>query len=350
MDILFKPEVVPSGETFVKHTNFKDVCPVVHSNTSWENLVPYIKKATRTFILPWIGRDLYDDLAAKYQADTALTDDQAEVMLLLQEAISHYAIYMALPLMNVQLTNLGVQQSNDREGTSAPPSQWAFKNARWEVLTQADQSLDNTLKQLTYEVSQGNAYYDLWVDHEAYNFGTSNFIRTNEELSTFLNYQQSLRAYKEVIRYVKLAEDRHVYPVLGKEMYNELKSEVLAGTLTTENQALLEKVQPMAANFGLFEAIPYLTLVQDGDGFRVVSRSDVMDSRRNLTNVTHQRAIESLRQAAEQNGNSYRADLQAFLYSNADDYPTFKNSSVYDSYDSTTTSYESIDGKGAVFL
>jgi hypothetical protein len=350
MDLLFKTSPPSSGNTLIKHTNFQEHAPIVNYNTDWLTLRPFIKRAVRTYILPWIGEELYNDIATKYQEDATLTDAQAETLELLQDAVANYAVVLAMPVLNVALTNMGTQQSSDREGTSNPPSQWSYNNAYWETLQQADSSLDQLLKQLTFQVELSNSYYDLWTSSNAYGYGKSYFFYSNDELSNHLNYNDSLRAYKAVIKFVKTSETRYLRPVLGKEMFDELDTQRQTNALTVENAALLTYVQRAAAQWGLYEAIPYLSIVQDGDGFKVVSRTDNMNSRRGMNTDAHQRAIESLRQAAENNGRTYLADLQQFLYENADDYPTFKNSSTYENYETGVTTYESPDQKGAVFL
>jgi len=350
MDILFKTTPPASGSTLVKHTNFAEHAPIANANTDWLTIFPFVKRAVRTYIFPWIGEALYDDIAAKYQSDFALTDAQAETLELLQDAVANYAVFLAMPVLNVALTNMGTQQSSDREGTSNPPSQWSFKNAYWSTLHQADASMDQLLRQLTFQVALNNDYYDLWTDSTAYDYGKSYFFRSNDQLSNHLNYADSLRAYKAVVPYVKAAETRYLRPVLGKEMFDELANQIETNTLTADNANLLTYVQQAAAQYGLYEAIPYLTLLIEGDGFKVVSSTDNYDNRRNLTNITHQRAIESLRQAAEGNAKTYLADLRQFLYDNADTYPTFKNSSVYETYTTSDTTYESPTQKGAVFL
>lgn len=348
MDLIFKAS--GADPLLIKHSNFREHYPGIHPNTDWASFSPYISKAIRKHLLPWIGRELYDDLATKFQDDETLTTAQAETLELMQNAAAYYAVYQAMPFMNLQLTALGVQQSNDREGTSSPPSQWSFMVTRWNALIQADSSLDQLMQQLADQVAAETAYYDLYKNSAAFNYGASAFFRETQELDAFLNFQGSIRAYKSLIKYVAEAEKRFVKPVLGAEMYAELQGEVEANDLTSENATLLEFVRPLAAAYGLYLAIPHLTLVIESDGFKVVSQTDTMNNRRGLTTETHQRAIESLRQQTEENGHQARSDLTAFLYTNADDYPTFKNSSVYESYVSTDTTYESEDGKGAVFL
>lgn len=350
MELIYKVDNTGSSTDLVKHSNFKEHYPGVHQNTTWADLKPFIKQAVREFLWPWVGKELYNDLAAKYQADDTLTAAQEETLELMQNANAYYAIYLAFPALNTQLTNLGAQQQSDSQGTSNAPSQWSYKNSRWNALLQADTNLDMLLAQLTEQVEDETAYYDLWKNSSAYSFGKSDFIHTVATLGEFVNMQNSIRTYRELIKYVKKAEYRYLAPVLGDEMYAELKTQTLAGTLTTANEALLPYVQAPAAEFGLHMSIPYLTLLVQSDGFKIVSQSDMMDSRKGMMTEAHQRAIESLRQESENNGMTRLASLKAFIYDNADDYPTFKNSSVYETYDPNPNIMESQDGKGAVFL
>ena len=64
-----------------------------------------------------------------------------------------------------------------------------------------------------------------------------------------------------IMPYILLAQDMHILPALGTELDDDLKGHIQAGTLTGDNQTLVETyIQPALVQFAFSELIPYLRL------------------------------------------------------------------------------------------
>src|SRR5690606_29615724 len=101
MDLLFKITAgSPATPPQIGDTNFIEHYTGANRSMAWGEISPGIRQATEKFVLPYIGTELYDNLAAKYQADTALTDEQAKLLELLQDCIAYYTAYHVLPERN----------------------------------------------------------------------------------------------------------------------------------------------------------------------------------------------------------------------------------------------------------
>ena len=101
MDLLFKITTgEPEDKASIKDTTFKDHYPSVNRNFAWSSLKPFIRQATREYILPYLGEEMYGALADDYQAGT-LGSEQAEVVELLQDCIAYYTIVDCLPIHNI---------------------------------------------------------------------------------------------------------------------------------------------------------------------------------------------------------------------------------------------------------
>ena len=329
MELIFKVITTPTGgeNERLKHTNFEAHYPSAHTNMAWKTINPYVRQAIKKYILPYIGSELYDDLATKYQNDTVLTAEQAETLELLQDCAAFYTVYQAMPHRNIVLADTGVQQNTPEN--ASPTNQWSFKIARWNALVEADNMLDQLLSYLEQQIEASVAYFDLFKNSTAYNVKVSNFFRHTSELDEYLNINNSRRAFVALSKYLTKAEEQYLLPILRADQFNEIRDQMKANTLTTENTNLLAYVKKVVAEFSLVEAIPHLSLLIEGDGFKIVSSSDQFDNKRNLTNKNHMDAIQKLEYKAKENARIYRADLIRFLYDNVDDYPTWKAGGYY---------------------
>lgn len=323
MDLIFKITAgSPSTPPQLGDTNFLEHYTGANRSMAWAEVSPGVRQATEKFVLPYVGTELYDDLAAKFQADDTLTDEQAKSLQLLQDCIAYYTAYHILPERNAFLSSMGVTQNTPTEGSAQPTSQWGWKAKRWNALENGDLFLDKLLAYLEQQVAAGVAYFDLWKDSAAYKVRTSDFFRGTAELDEYLNIQNSRRSFINLVKYLREVEEDVIRPLLCDDQYEAL----IQGTLDTNQTALRAKVRKAVAYLGLNAAIPHHRIVIDGDGFRVVSQTDQFDERRNQTNNIHEAAIIALATSAEQRGRRYLVELENFLRENADTYPLWRDS------------------------
>jgi len=329
MDLIFKVFTDPDPATpILGDTNFLSHYTGANRSMAWQELEPGVRQATEKFILPYIGSDLYDDLATKFQADTALSAEQDRALTLLQDAVAYYTAYHVLPERNGFMASMGVVQ-NTPEGGSQPVPQWNFKTMRWNALDNGDRFLDILLTWLEKQVTDGVAYFDLWKDSDAYQVTGSNFFRQTADLDKFLNIQGSRRSFLSLIKYLRETEEDVIRPIICDDLFDQLATTSADGTISEVDEALLVRIRKAVAYIGLHQAIPHHRLAIDGDGFRVVSTTDQYDTRQNQTNFVHENAIQALSLRSDQLGLRYLGELRAFLAANSADYPLWTSSSCY---------------------
>lgn len=324
MDLVFKviTDPVPTIP-LILDTNFKDHYSGVNANMPWSELEPAVRQATEKFVLDYIGEDLYEDIAGKFQGGDSLTDEQSKALQLLQDTVAYYTIYYILPERNAVLAALGVMQNTPEQGSAQPVSQWGWKAKRTSALENADTFLDRLLSFLEKQVTAGTAYFDLWKDSEAYNVKTSNFFRHTSELDEYLNIQNSRRSFISIVRFCKQIEEDYIKTLLCDDLYTD----VTGSDPSDDALTLVPMIKRAVAYLGAASAIPHHRVVTDGDGFRIVSQLDGFDERRNLTNNTHQSAIEALLVRCQKQGDTALSRLKKFLEDNIDDYPDYADSS-----------------------
>lgn len=322
MKLLFKvTSNSPASPAEVGDTNFKAHYSGVNRSMAWEELFPAVRQATQKFVLPYVGTELYNDLAEKFDTNATLSAEQSQTLEHLQDTIAFYSIYQILPEKQGVVASLGVVQ-NAPNGGSQPTNQWSWKAKRWSALENGDVFLDKLLTYLEQQVAASISYFDLWKNSAAYKVRVSSFFRHTSELDAFLNIQESRRSFISLVKYMRDVEEEVIRPLLCDDQFEALKG----SNLNAAGKALLERVRKAVAWLGLYEAIPNHRLVIDGDGFRVVSQTDQFDDRRNLTNNTHEAAINDLSQRAERKGRQYLDDLRAFLKANETTYTLWANS------------------------
>lgn len=342
MKLLFKTTAVPSGSTpNVGHSNFKQHYPAVNRNMAWDTLQPYIRQATQNHIIRWIGEPLYTSLAAKYDDGDTLTSSQAALLEKLQDAIAYYTVYDAMPSLNISVADMGIQQLSGTEGTTNPPSQWAFNNARWSALITAEKALDTALTNLEL-YAKSDTYYDLWKDHDAYKLGNTDFFRVCQELSNYINVQGDRRAFVALLPYLKKVERSELMTILCKDTYNTLSTALkdcmytegfesgFATDCFTQVQVdLIILIQRYVSHKALYNAVPHLTVSLEAEGFRLLGQSDFMNDKKPITNSFHLEAVKSMREDCEYVARTAWADISEYLYANAAEFPEWKASDCY---------------------
>src|SRR5688500_2199448 len=92
-------KTIPEVQSYVR-VNF------ANANSS----LPNMDEAEEKYIAPLIGRAVYDDVVTKYDAGD--TSDEFKALLTrIQAAVAPLAYYLELPLINTQITDIGLMKS-----------------------------------------------------------------------------------------------------------------------------------------------------------------------------------------------------------------------------------------------
>lgn len=338
----------PSATDKVGDYNFKEHYPDVNRNMLWAELTPYIRQATRRFLLPFLGTELYDDITDMIEDDDVMSASQAEFTERLRDAAAYCAIMTALPKKKTVVASMGAVSNVATEGTTGS-SLWEFRTTLWSVAQDADRCVDELLEYLESRVKAADVYFDLWKDSEAYTAGKADLFRTTADFQAFQNINSSRRTYLAMLPILKQVTKTHIIPILGEEQYDELVEGLQANDLSAEELNLLERVRAALAAWAVYYATQKMAVLPDQDGFRVISNADAIDQRAYSAEVT-QAAIERIRAGAEQEARTNTADLQVYLAENAADYPTWE-ASDFNPANATDYSTTPIScGYGAIML
>lgn len=336
MNLLFTiPE--NSEKKIIGDSNFEEHYPQVHKNKQWKSLEPHIRNATLVHLLPYLGSKMYDKLIERTQEDPATTNASADLVILhLRDALANYTIYKAMPSLNVVITDMGVQQYASSEGTSNPSNQWSFKTARAEALKTADQMMDTALKLMELEVAEGNTYFDDWKDSTEYKDTGSILFRQTIDMDKYLNIQGSRRSFISLSKFMKKSEEFDLEPIIGEKLLEKLSEYVRSDSNNIAMAGLQKYATRMVAELGLAKAIPHLSILVEGDGFKVMSSSDGMDDKKNILKVAIG-PLEALKESAIKDGKTYRASLIEYLHENKESFPEWMETDYYKQFTQQST-------------
>lgn len=300
----------------VSDTNFEEHYPSVNTNMEWKQLAPYIKQATKTYIIPYIGIEMYNDLADVYEAGTG-NDNQLEAIDLLQDAVAYYAIYHSMPKLNTVIAERGIQEQNDSKGTSRSVAMWRFKNTRWDVLMDADKYLDQLLSFMEKMIADEVVFFDPFKNSEVYKKGKSDFFAGTSDLNLFLKINNSRKTFLALVPYLQKVEKLHLKSILCEDQYQAIQSPD-----GPQEEHLYYLCRNYVAWKSLQMSIPELRVYLDGDGIQFVMTTDGM----NVTKEAYESGVAAYQQNAKNNARKAAADIMYFLQTHVDDFPLWAES------------------------
>lgn len=343
MKLLFKCTGVTNDQRTIKNSNFKKHYPSVNGNMSWDNIEPYIRAATDEYIIPYLGQSFYDVLEAHY--DTGSTDTVKDLILeKIQDAIAFYTIYDAMPHLNGVISDLGVRENNTEN--SLPVTQWRYKSMRWNSILKGDRSLDNALAYM--EDNLDNTFLTTWKDSEAYNCAGHILFRTTADLKKYLHID-GRRAFISLVPYLKKSEPS-LMPILCNDQYDDLITKLKADSLSDKEKEVIEKCRHIISAKAMQIAVPHISVIYEGNGFKLVSRTDAYDTKSNLLTTSFSKeGVSMIRAQLEEDMNVHIDDLERYLYSNVDDFPLWKDD-MYEEDPESTMITASDDCVGGIMI
>ena len=307
----------------IGESNFKEHNPTVNVSMHWSTIQPLIRQATEEYVLDYVGEELYNHLADKFQDNGTLTDKEKRALQLMQDTISWYSGMVAMQTLNVTPGDMGVMQNSSKEGVAHPTSQWAFKDALKSSLSNGDKKLERLLNYLETNVAD----FEKWKTSSAYNIDTANFLRRTKDADQYLNLKKSRRSFVALSKWFRIAEEKYLCPILDKITFKTYSDKFKAGEqLNDIEKQFIRLCQKVVAWKGLAEGHPHLAISVEEDGFRVVSRTDGFQDKRNTTNAQHLKLQQALLASAKQYGDEAEACLISFLYQNQDTFTDWAGS------------------------
>ncbi len=289
--------------------NVKQIKPFlggVQANLSDGTFIPFVAGAEFKYLIPAIGIEFYQYLDPKVQTDVgieSLSADETLALIYLQRALAYYSLLDAMPFLNIQIGNVGIQEQST--ANNVPARQWAYFQAENAAVQNGDTFLDAAL----LFMESRSASFPTWKDSPAYTVATELFINSASELSRHISILNSRRAFLQIRSHLERAEQMHILPVLGSTKMAAIKAEMKGGNVSGETKPVLLLVQQALAHMALYESLPEIGISLSGNGIRILSDHDGIKGRLSAT----PEQVTALKENSLKLGSMYLSDLKAAL-------------------------------------
>lgn len=293
----------------------KQYVPAIHRNMAGTTLLPFIQDAEQLDLLPHIGQAMYDDLFAN-------PSDYTDALPYLKAVVAWFAYYRALPSLRTVVADMGLQQQNDREGTSSPANEEQYNTVLWNALRTAYDKLEVLIWN---HLVPNQADYPEWTGWAGSRFAWDLFLNSPAVFQQHhpLHTPGALETWLKLRPIMRKIELYHIKPILCDDLFAELKAQIATpDDLTPENAVLLELVRNVVAARTVEEAASKLNLQLTARGGKVRTASES----RYANKQPDYRDYEHLHQQETSDVALATKALTDYLKTHADTYPLWKAS------------------------
>jgi hypothetical protein len=206
---------------------------IVAATFDFEKVIPFSRRAERKMILELIGQVQYD-LIVIHPLDVESSEPIDQVKLFLEEAIANYSLFMAMPTINVLITNSGTKTSESKEASNAD---WKDKrDLNRSLLKTYNEALDSA-----FQIMEENiADFEAWRDSKYYTVFKNLIVAQTETFNLYFNIQKSRQTFVACKPSMREVEEQYLIAMLGDATLIFLKK-TSADILVTRAQQLAQK-------------------------------------------------------------------------------------------------------------
>jgi len=289
------------------------------------------------FLLPILGSAFFDEMIIKYADQPNMTTDEKALLVHMQRSEVELAGWMAVDDFNVSFGSAGLTVLNDKQSGIAPASEARTEKLKLSLKRRGLKSIDRMIGYLY----ANPASFDTWKLSSAFGDGLEYFINTPEEFQNFHDINNSRFLYIKMLPTMKNVEQQSILTTICQPLFDEIKAEIKADTLSPKNVALLQYIRPAVANATFSKSVIPLGIRVDKFGISMFNNSfsgSFVSRQQPATDL-----ITKLIDAAYNDGQFWLKELKDFLQQNADIYPLYKDSACY-----TDTTADDYQGPGII--
>jgi hypothetical protein len=201
---------------------------IVSATFDFNKVLPFAKRVERKIILDLIGQDQYDSIIVH----TLVPENTApinQVKELLEEAVSNYSLLLAMPTINVLITNSGIKTSENKEATNAD---WKDKrDLSRSLLKTYNEALDDAFQIMEENVTD----FPEWRDSKYYTIFKDLIVSQTTIFNDHFSINKNRQTFFALKPYMREVEDQYLKAMLGAETLALLKTK---SEVTIINQAV----------------------------------------------------------------------------------------------------------------
>ncbi|RAJ94208.1 hypothetical protein LX87_04093 [Larkinella arboricola] len=282
---------------------FKAQVGGIQKTMNWPTWEPYIRGAEIRHIIPAIGEELYDELAAV----TTPTPEQKKLLDRLRPALAFFAYLDAIPYLVTATGDAGLVMNTP--ANTANITKWMYVTLVKDAAAKADQWFETALSWLEHHADQ----FPTWTASPSYTVTRGRIIASATEWSrAFPAGRESRRLFLSVRNYLHNSEVDFLMPLLGPALYSGLITKLKTAPLTlfVQEAEVLRLSRLAIANHAFAEAIPFLNINED---FRIVSETDGIVNEDELETGR----LNAILKDCKDKASAYAADLVKYLNTTA---------------------------------
>ena len=285
----------------------------VNSDIELESIEGKVFDAARKYITDWLGSVTYNNLVTAYAA-ASLTTEQAALLPYVQRALANFSLFEYTAVGSIQFQETGIMRIETENDKTA--YKYQINELKKSLIETGFDSLELMLEFL--EENEGD--YSDWVSSDGYTMNKEFFINSSKDFKKAYYIFKGRYTFDILRNLMDDLECFSILPCIGQPYFDELKSEILAKSVTTENKIALKIIQKAVAHFTINEGVKrdWVVLTPEGVQVRSLLGDQSLLSKPNAsTNPVHKK----LEQSSEM-GNRHLSKLKELLVGNTD-YPTF---------------------------
>jgi hypothetical protein len=206
---------------------------IVAATFDFEKVLPFAKRAERKIILDLVGQEQYDTIVI-HILDPESSSAINQVKLLFEEAVANYSLYMAMPTINILITNSGTKVSENKEATNAD---WKDKrDLNRSLLKTYNEALDDAFQIMEENVAD----FPEWRDSKYYTVFKDLMVSQTTIFNLYFNIQKSRQTFVACKPSMREVEEQYLIAMLGDATLIFLKK-TSADIIVTRAQQLAQK-------------------------------------------------------------------------------------------------------------
>ncbi|MDF1546416.1 MAG: hypothetical protein P1P88_01250, partial [Bacteroidales bacterium] len=211
----------------------KEFLPV-NKTLEFEKLQPFVADAER-IVEETISTEFYEEMVSYLANPVPIKPYFDKVVLKLQDGISFLAFHLGFDILNTVFSNQGFHRIETEDGSKKALFQRQEENLKRTFKVQGYNKLDLALEYL----EKNKAEFSTWTNSDAYTLMKSNFINSTREFSSIYNINNSRLVFQKLRNAQNLAEDFDIIPLIGRDLYDEIKTQIATDNLDEANQKFL---------------------------------------------------------------------------------------------------------------
>jgi uncharacterized protein DUF6712 len=288
----------------------------------FEQIKPILEFTATPELIKWMGSPQYDELLTAFESDpNGMSDKQKQLLKLCRNYLANLSFHYYVAPGSVVFSNntIGVLENSNLK----PASQHKIEQLKRYFIELAGKAEEQVMEYLEKEA----ATFATWAASSARTTFINHFINSAEQFSEYHEINSSRRLFKAIRTIMKRVETDSILGVICQGLFDEIKSQIAANTVSANNSKLLPYIKTAVAKLTMAEALNELPLTISPEGVQLLSTGDTQNME--IRSTAPAEKIIVLQKKCEQIAADQLRQLVEVMEVNITDYPLYSSSTCY---------------------